>query len=74
MKVVDLNRTLLDLTDEYPELVQVLADLGFVGIANPALRVAHGKVMTIRDGCRRAGLDLGMVVAGLERAGFSVLC
>ena len=35
MKQLDLSKTLYELTEEYPELIAILADIGFLGIKNP---------------------------------------
>jgi hypothetical protein len=43
MKVIDLNKSIYDLTEEYPELVDLLKELGFAGLAFPAVRKTLGK-------------------------------
>ena len=50
-KNVDLDKTLYDLTTEYPELIDILFDIGFMGVKNPVMRESHGKQMTVRTGC-----------------------
>jgi len=71
-KIADLNKTLYDLTTEYPELIDVLFDLGFMGVKNPVMRENHGKQMTVKTGCGHLGLDLGQVAAALRAKGFTV--
>ena len=71
-KEIDLNRSLYELTESYPELIDILIGLGFMGVANPALRSSHGKVMTIPKGCETMGKDLNEVIKKLEEAGFKV--
>lgn len=71
-KTVDLNKTLYDLTAEYPELIDILFDLGFMGVKNPVMRETHGKQMTVKAGCGHLGLDLGRVEAALKAKGFEV--
>jgi uncharacterized protein len=73
VKEVSLKENLYDLTERYPELIEVLVEAGFKGVGNPILRTSHGKVMTIPLGCQRAGLELQKVVERLEQAGFRVL-
>lgn len=72
-KTADLNKTLYDLTTEYPELIEVLFDLGFMGVKNPVMRETHGKQMTVKTGCGHLGLDLGQVAAALRAKGFDVV-
>jgi len=71
-KVVDLNRTLHDLTEDYPELAPLLAELGLEGAANPLLRHTVGRRIRLREGIERHGLDLAKVEARLREAGFAV--
>lgn len=71
-KNVDLDKTLYDLTTEYPELIDILFDLGFMGVKNPVMRESHGRQMTVRTGCGHLGIDLGEVAAALRAKGFTV--
>jgi hypothetical protein len=71
-KIADLNKTLYDLTTEYPELIDILFELGFMGVKNPVMRESHGKQMTVKDGCGHLGLDLKLVAAALKAKGFAV--
>jgi hypothetical protein len=71
-KIADLNRTLYDLTTEYPELIDALFDLGFMGVKNPVMRESHGKQMTLKTGCGHLRLDLAQVAAALQAKGFTV--
>jgi hypothetical protein len=72
MKEIDLNLTLFELTDAYPELIDILKDLGFAGVAVPELRNTHGKMITIPEGCQMHGKNLDEVVAKLREHGFEV--
>lgn len=72
MKEIDLNMSLYDLTEAYPELIEVLKDMGFEGVAVPELRSTHGKMMTVPKGCEMFGKDLSECVKTLEEHGFKV--
>lgn len=72
MKTIDLTMSLFDLTEENPELIDVLVDLGFSGVAFPEMRNTHGKEMTIPAGVEKFGLDMAEVVAVLRDRGFEV--
>ncbi|PKM97936.1 MAG: hypothetical protein CVU79_05765 [Elusimicrobia bacterium HGW-Elusimicrobia-3] len=71
-KTADLNKTLYDLTTEHPEIIEVLFELGFMGVKNPVMRETHGKQMTVKTGCGHLGLDLGQVAATLRAKGYTV--
>ncbi len=71
-KTVDLNWTLYEITERYPELIEVLFGLGFAGVKNPAMRESHGRQMTLKAGCGHMGLSEDQVAAALRAKGFAV--
>ena len=71
MKEIDLNKTLHEITEEYPELIPVLARLGFAGVTNPVMRNSHGRIMTIVAGSKHIGVSLDTIKAELAKHGFS---
>ena len=56
-----------------PELIPILVDLGFAGVAHPEMRSSHGKEMTILLGCDKFGLDVNEVTGVLRDKGFEVM-
>lgn len=72
MKEIDLTKTVYELTEEFPELIEILKELGFVGLANPLLRRTLGRTTTLPEGCKRQGKDLSAVIEILESKGFSI--
>ena len=72
MKKIDLSKSLYDLTDEYPELIPVLKEMGFLGVANPVTRNILGRITTLPQGCEKQGKDLQEVIGDLEEAGFTI--
>ncbi len=72
MKEIDLKKSVYELTKTYPELIGILKELGFLGLANPVLRRTIGRVTTIPQGCEKQGKDLSEVIKKLEKAGFAV--
>jgi hypothetical protein len=72
MKKIDLNKSVHDLTQEHPELIGILKDLGFSGVANPVIRRTLGKITTIPEGCKRMGKDLNEVIKKLKGEGFEI--
>ena len=72
MKEIDLKKSVFELTEMYPELIDVLKELGFLGVVRPVVRTTLGRVTTIIQGCERQGKDLNEVVEKLKQAGFTV--
>ncbi|MDP2918779.1 MAG: DUF1858 domain-containing protein [Dehalococcoidia bacterium] len=72
MKELDLHKSVYQLTEEYPELIGILKEMGFAGVANPVVRNTLGRAMTIPGGCQRQGKDLNEVLKTMAKKGFSV--
>jgi hypothetical protein len=72
MKELDLNKSVYDLTEAYPELTPILKEMGFLGMANPILRNTLGRVTTLFQGAQKQGIPLEKVVKRLEEAGFQI--
>lgn len=72
MKELDLTKSVYELTETYPELINILKELGFAGLANPIVRNTLGRKTTIPEGSRKQGKNLADVVKVLEEKGFTV--
>jgi hypothetical protein len=72
MKEIDLNDTLYDITEAHRDLIPVLAELGFAGVTNEAMRTTHAKVMTLQSGSEHLGIPPARIKAALETAGYTV--
>ena len=72
MKSLNLEKNILALTDQYPELVEILKNIGFTEIANPVMRKTAGRVMTLPKGCEMKGIPLDSVKKELEAQGFLI--
>jgi hypothetical protein len=72
MKELDATSTIFELTSQYPELIEILAEIGFLGVKNPMIRKTLGKKTSLIEGCRKQGKDLHEVKARLREQGFVV--
>ncbi|MBI4284868.1 MAG: DUF1858 domain-containing protein [Chloroflexi bacterium] len=72
MKELDLKKSVYELTEAYPELIAILKEMGFLGVANPIARNTLGRMTTIPKGCEKMGKDLKEVIKTLEEKGFTV--
>ena len=73
MKEIDLEKNVYELTETYPELIEILKGLGFLGVANAVARNTLGRATTIPQGCQKQGQDLGEVIRKLEDEGFKII-
>jgi hypothetical protein len=72
MKKIDLKKSVYQLTAQYPELIDILTGLGFLGVKNAIARETLGRMTTIPQGCERMGIALDQVKAALKQKGFEV--
>lgn len=73
-KVLDLSKNLYTLCNEYPEVKDIMASLGFTEIKNlqPSIRWVMGKIMSIPKGAGVKGIPLETIIKAFSDAGFTV--
>ena len=72
-KVLDLKKTVAELVDAYPEVREIMAELGFKEIMSAAALQVMGRIMTIPRGAAVKGIDLSKIIAAFEEHGFTVI-
>ena len=72
MKKIDLSKTVYELVSQYPELVEIMAGLGFTEIRKRPVLLSVGKLMTIPKGAKMKHINMADVVAALMRNGFTI--
>ena len=73
MKPLDLSRSVYDLVKEYPELQQIMYDLGFTEINKKAMLHSVGKIMTIPKGAKMKGISMPDLISTLTSKGFKIV-
>lgn len=71
-KTIDLNRSVYELVTEYPELADIMADLGFSEIKKPTMLHSVGKLMTLPRGAKMKNIPMANVIAALMQHGFTL--
>lgn len=71
--ILDLTRSLYDLTEEYPELIPIFLEMGLQGAANPILRKTVGRKLQVAEGLKRHDVSLEEAKRKLASNGFHVL-
>ncbi|MBR0194757.1 MAG: DUF438 domain-containing protein [Paludibacteraceae bacterium] len=71
-KSIDFSRSVYELVAEYPELADIMDELGFSEVKKPAVLHSVGKLMTIPKGAKMKGIEMLDVVAALIKAGFAI--
>ena len=71
-KSIDFSRSVYELVTQYPELADIMDELGFSEVKKPAMLHSVGKLMTIPKDAKTKGIEMLDVVAALIKAGFSI--
>lgn len=72
-KTIDLQKTVNTLCSEDPDLVPILAQIGFTEIVKPIMLATVGKVMTLPKGAAMRALDISTIVQELEARGYRII-
>lgn len=72
MKVIDLNRPLYELVQQYPEVEDIMYQLGFKDIRKPGMLKSVGRYVSIAKGMRLKMISLEQVKQVFEEHGFQV--
>ncbi|MEM4347329.1 MAG: DUF1858 domain-containing protein [Candidatus Altiarchaeota archaeon] len=72
MKKISIDKSIFELTDQYPELIEILYERGFLGVKNPVMRNTLGRITTLRQGIKKQGKNLEELIRILKEKGFEV--
>lgn len=71
-KRINLKHSVFQITQAYPEVIDILSSLGFTEIRKKAVRLSVGKMVTIPRGAAVKGIDMEHIVRALEAGGFTL--
>ena len=69
-KITNTNETIYNLTEKYPEIIEVLESYGLDKLKNPIIRNTIGKKMTLKTVCENKNLNLDEVLEKINSAIF----
>lgn len=72
-KNIDLQKTVYEITREYPEIIEILKELGFYDIVKPGMLQTAGRFMTLPKGAAMKKIELNHIRQVLEDNGFTVI-
>ena len=72
-KQLDLNRSVFELAQEYPELIDIMAELGFSEITKKPVLHSVGKIMTIPKGAMMKGIPIEKILDAFHAHDFEVV-
>ena len=72
-KIIDLKKTVHELVKEYPEVKEIMLELGFTEITKPAKLQTLGRVMTIPKGAEMMKIPMETVIKAFAEKEFEVI-
>lgn len=71
-KTIYLKDSVYEICTKYPEVKELLAELGFGDITRPGVLSTAGRMMTLPRGASMKGIELSRVVKALQDNGFAI--
>ena len=67
-KILDLDKSVA----EYPEVADIMAELGFTEIKNPAMLASVGRIMNLKKGSQMKKIPMEEIVRAFREKGFEI--
>lgn len=71
-KRIDLNKSVYEICKEYPEVIEIMKEIGFSDIAHPGMLNTAGRFMTIPKGAEMKKINMDTIKEAFESRGFAV--
>ena len=69
---IDMKKTIYELSQENPEIVNIMKELGFESIANEGMLSTAGRFMTIPKGAAMKSISLEKIKQVFESKGYTI--
>ncbi|MFR2892206.1 DUF438 domain-containing protein [Peptoniphilus grossensis] len=73
MKNISINEPVASLVEKYPDLKNILKNIGFSEITNPLALSSVGKIVSIKKGAGIKNIDLDIIREKLQEVGFNLI-
>lgn len=67
-----MNQTIYQLITDYPDLKEILADIGFTEIVKPGMLQTVGRFMNLKNGSSMRKIPIEKLKAGLLEKGYEL--
>lgn len=71
-KEIDFSKSVHDICSEFPEMINILKELGFENITAPGMLNTAGRFMTIPKGAVMKRMEMGKIIEELTKRGFTI--
>lgn len=72
VKDIDYSKSVYELVKDHPEVLDIMAELGFDSIKKPGMLSTAGRFMTIPQGAKMKGVALEEISQEFRRRGYQV--
>ena len=72
MKIINMNDTMYQIIQHYPELQSIFYDLGFTDMTKPGMLQTVGRFMTLKQGSQLKKIPRDTIINVLETKGFTL--
>lgn len=72
-KQIDLSKSVYEICTKYPDIIEIMKDLGFESIANPGMLNTAGRFMTIAKGAAMKNIPLEKIKERFEKEGYEII-
>ena len=72
-KTIDFRKTVLELSQQDPDFLVTMKELGFHDIANPVMLRTAGRFMTLPKGARMKEISMEKVREAFEAKGYQIV-
>ena len=71
-KTVDLSKSVYEVCKEYPDIIEIMKELGFESITNPGMLNTAGRFMTIPKGASMKNIPMDKIKEAFNRKGYEI--
>ncbi|MBC7766004.1 MAG: DUF1858 domain-containing protein [Hyphomonadaceae bacterium] len=71
MKQLNMHKSIYDMTEQYPELIDFMVEMGYPQIRNNFLRKTMGKSFTLMQAIKQLNLNEEAIIGKLTACGFA---
>lgn len=70
---IDLGKSVYELASEYPEIIDILKELGFEKIGDKGMLNTAGRFMTIPKGAAMKGISMDSIGQAFRNKGYTII-
>ena len=71
-QVIDLNNYVYQIVKDHPEVLDLLVELGFKPLKNPAMLNTVGRTTNLKQGAKLIGIDPTDIIQQLKWNGYDI--